>query len=112
MGNLLTPIISLSLWGNAKSGTPGTAEMEWGFGGRLRQAHTVIRVRQAQIPRHANTTMTVIIAKVLSGGGAWMFEIQVDTVAGVRSVSYTHLRAHETPEHLVCRLLLEKKKKN
>src|SRR5678815_5234681 len=22
-------------------------------------------------------------------------------------VSYTHLRAHETPEHLVCRLLLE-----
>src|SRR5678816_1744655 len=27
-----------------------------------------------------------------------------------RSVSYTHLRAHETPEHLVCRLLLEKKK--
>src|SRR5678815_5876987 len=28
-----------------------------------------------------------------------------------RAVSYTHLRAHETPEHLVCRLLLEKKKK-
>src|SRR5678815_345909 len=26
------------------------------------------------------------------------------------TVSYTHLRAHETPEHLVCRLLLEKKK--
>eukprot|EP00658_Telonema_sp_P-2_P022756 TRINITY_DN1910_c0_g1_i2.p1 TRINITY_DN1910_c0_g1~~TRINITY_DN1910_c0_g1_i2.p1 ORF type:complete len:155 (-),score=17.45 TRINITY_DN1910_c0_g1_i2:27-491(-) len=34
--------------------------------------------------------------------------------AGTRQapVSYTHLRAHETPEHLVCRLLLEKKKKN
>eukprot|EP00658_Telonema_sp_P-2_P058668 TRINITY_DN47188_c0_g1_i1.p1 TRINITY_DN47188_c0_g1~~TRINITY_DN47188_c0_g1_i1.p1 ORF type:complete len:109 (-),score=19.56 TRINITY_DN47188_c0_g1_i1:79-405(-) len=32
------------------------------------------------------------------------------TVGG--AVSYTHLRAHETPEHLVCRLLLEKKKKN
>src|SRR5678816_4741035 len=26
------------------------------------------------------------------------------------AVSYTHLRAHETPEHLVCRLLLEKTK--
>ncbi len=26
-------------------------------------------------------------------------------------VSYTHLRAHETLRHLVCRLLLEKKKK-
>src|SRR5678816_1363829 len=30
------------------------------------------------------------------------FEI-VPVVAG--TVSYTHLRAHETPEHLVCRLL-------
>ena len=28
------------------------------------------------------------------------------------SVSYTHLRAHETGRNLVCRLLLEKKKKN
>src|SRR5665254_26285 len=27
----------------------------------------------------------------------------------LQPVSYTHLRAHETPEHLVCRLLLEKK---
>ena len=27
----------------------------------------------------------------------------------IRSVSYTHLRAHETSLHLVCRLLLEKK---
>src|SRR5678816_4755821 len=30
-------------------------------------------------------------------------------VGTVGTVSYTHLRAHETPEHLVCRLLLEKK---
>src|SRR5678815_5804485 len=37
---------------------------------------------------------------------AWCF-----AVIGLGSVSYTHLRAHETPEHLVCRLLLEKKKK-
>eukprot|EP00831_Metopus_contortus_P017533 TRINITY_DN17405_c0_g1_i3.p1 TRINITY_DN17405_c0_g1~~TRINITY_DN17405_c0_g1_i3.p1 ORF type:complete len:149 (+),score=40.87 TRINITY_DN17405_c0_g1_i3:82-528(+) len=29
----------------------------------------------------------------------------------ILSVSYTHLRAHETSLHLVCRLLLEKKKK-
>eukprot|EP00658_Telonema_sp_P-2_P021457 TRINITY_DN18543_c0_g1_i1.p1 TRINITY_DN18543_c0_g1~~TRINITY_DN18543_c0_g1_i1.p1 ORF type:complete len:251 (+),score=67.94 TRINITY_DN18543_c0_g1_i1:104-856(+) len=32
------------------------------------------------------------------------------TAAQILAVSYTHLRAHETPEHLVCRLLLEKKK--
>src|SRR5450756_3090335 len=30
---------------------------------------------------------------------------------GISSVSYTHLRAHETRHDLVCRLLLEKKKK-
>eukprot|EP00831_Metopus_contortus_P070387 TRINITY_DN63860_c0_g1_i1.p2 TRINITY_DN63860_c0_g1~~TRINITY_DN63860_c0_g1_i1.p2 ORF type:complete len:113 (+),score=25.80 TRINITY_DN63860_c0_g1_i1:185-523(+) len=28
----------------------------------------------------------------------------------IEAVSYTHLRAHETSLHLVCRLLLEKKK--
>ena len=28
---------------------------------------------------------------------------------GPTAVSYTHLRAHETELHLVCRLLLEKK---
>src|SRR5678815_5503447 len=27
-------------------------------------------------------------------------------VFALETVSYTHLRAHETPEHLVCRLLL------
>src|SRR5678815_5895757 len=35
-----------------------------------------------------------------------------EKTGGNLPVSYTHLRAHETPEHLVCRLLLEKKKKN
>src|SRR5665648_1227999 len=30
---------------------------------------------------------------------------------GVDAVSYTHLRAHETRHDIVCRLLLEKKKK-
>src|SRR5450756_1346484 len=30
---------------------------------------------------------------------------------GLHAVSYTHLRAHETRHDLVCRLLLEKKKK-
>ena len=30
--------------------------------------------------------------------------------AVLEAVSYTHLRAHETREDLVCRLLLEKKK--
>eukprot|EP00658_Telonema_sp_P-2_P047496 TRINITY_DN36131_c0_g1_i1.p1 TRINITY_DN36131_c0_g1~~TRINITY_DN36131_c0_g1_i1.p1 ORF type:complete len:124 (-),score=31.12 TRINITY_DN36131_c0_g1_i1:112-483(-) len=39
-------------------------------------------------------------------------DVLPSVVEAVRAaVSYTHLRAHETPEHLVCRLLLEKKNK-
>src|SRR5678816_79583 len=37
----------------------------------------------------------------LVGALIWTFTVK-------KAVSYTHLRAHETPEHLVCRLLLEK----
>src|SRR5674536_343036 len=33
----------------------------------------------------------------------------VPVTRNILAVSYTHLRAHETPEHLVCLLLLEKK---
>eukprot|EP00658_Telonema_sp_P-2_P032643 TRINITY_DN24120_c0_g1_i1.p1 TRINITY_DN24120_c0_g1~~TRINITY_DN24120_c0_g1_i1.p1 ORF type:complete len:193 (+),score=9.56 TRINITY_DN24120_c0_g1_i1:173-751(+) len=40
------------------------------------------------------------------GGVAWT----ATPYSALIPVSYTHLRAHETPEHLVCRLLLEKKK--
>eukprot|EP00658_Telonema_sp_P-2_P055734 TRINITY_DN44295_c0_g1_i1.p1 TRINITY_DN44295_c0_g1~~TRINITY_DN44295_c0_g1_i1.p1 ORF type:complete len:129 (+),score=15.12 TRINITY_DN44295_c0_g1_i1:196-582(+) len=40
-------------------------------------------------------------------GGSYSLLVPSST----NTVSYTHLRAHETPEHLVCRLLLEKKKK-
>ena len=36
---------------------------------------------------------------------------QLNFWSGITSVSYTHLRAHETDSYLVCRLLLEKKKK-
>ena len=41
---------------------------------------------------------------------AWWSSAGVDR--GVRPVSYTHLRAHETVLDLVCRLLLEKKKQH
>ena len=34
-----------------------------------------------------------------------------DTLIDTNTVSYTHLRAHETVLDLVCRLLLEKKNK-
>src|SRR5678815_5531068 len=40
----------------------------------------------------------------------WTIPVNQALAYGPEAVSYTHLRAHETPEHLVCRLLLEKKK--
>eukprot|EP00658_Telonema_sp_P-2_P034085 TRINITY_DN24913_c0_g1_i2.p1 TRINITY_DN24913_c0_g1~~TRINITY_DN24913_c0_g1_i2.p1 ORF type:complete len:103 (+),score=32.20 TRINITY_DN24913_c0_g1_i2:81-389(+) len=48
-------------------------------------------------------------AAIWSGLETWGESL--NSVQAVEAVSYTHLRAHETPEHLVCRLLLEKKKK-
>src|SRR5665647_3811478 len=40
-----------------------------------------------------------------------LFERGVSARIVSEAVSYTHLRAHETDSYLVCRLLLEKKKK-
>src|SRR5678815_5661415 len=43
------------------------------------------------------------------GAGAFAMPARFQKLNGdFLTVSYTHLRAHETPEHLVCRLLLEK----
>ena len=39
------------------------------------------------------------------------FDDQNKKLGNKLAVSYTHLRAHETDSYLVCRLLLEKKKK-
>ena len=36
---------------------------------------------------------------------------EIGNIEAHNAVSYTHLRAHETGRNLVCRLLLEKKKK-
>src|SRR5678815_4517462 len=44
------------------------------------------------------------ISRVLNAAEQWN-EI-LDCAHSIDTVSYTHLRAHETPEHLVCRLLL------
>src|SRR5665647_2791996 len=50
---------------------------------------------------------------VTSARGDYVLFLDGDVVPipGSIAVSYTHLRAHETDSYLVCRLLLEKKKK-
>src|SRR5678816_4850679 len=58
----------------------------------------------------ANVWSTALISR---GGGSGFTRLldRVESKAKrLITVSYTHLRAHETPEQLVCRLLLEKKK--
>ena len=52
--------------------------------------------------------MTTSMAPVLTPEKA---ETEKNDVQSISAVSYTHLRAHETSLHLVCRLLLEKKNK-
>src|SRR5665647_3927167 len=44
-------------------------------------------------------------------GGTKFYYISKNSEQSLPSVSYTHLRAHETDSYLVCRLLLEKKNK-
>src|SRR5678816_3228079 len=62
--------------------------------------------------------MRRMLLSSLRGSAVWAFRIDgvvhehqtisgvVEDVHQIIAVSYTHLRAHETPEHLVCRLLL------
>src|SRR5665647_442512 len=55
--------------------------------------------------------MDKIIVLDLSGHVPHVAHVYAADGAAKESVSYTHLRAHETDSYLVCRLLLEKKKK-
>ena len=50
--------------------------------------------------------ITKRIKQIVLMGGAYF---EVGNITPAAAVSYTHLRAHETSLHLVCRLLLEKK---
>src|SRR5665648_1223251 len=53
----------------------------------------------------------ILLSKYIRGYLLFIWEIFINYNAHVNPVSYTHLRAHETKHDLVCRLLLEKKKK-
>src|SRR5678815_4872432 len=66
------------------------------------------------IPDYESTFPTITEGEVVHGTVVRVDKDEVLVDIGYKSegvipVSYTHLRAHETPEHLVCRLLLEKK---
>src|SRR5674536_388041 len=88
--------------------------------------HVPMSIRSSQIPNQFFKVLTSLAIQKLSihsiqrPGSSIPSEnslhhnlkkIDIGQLETVNPVSYTHLRAHETPEHLVCRLLLEKKKK-
>src|SRR5680860_874882 len=62
-------------------------------------AHTTSKVNRASAPSELKITdMRYVLTNVLGGTAI----IKIDTNQG--TVSYTHLRAHETDSYLVCRL--------
>src|SRR5450759_5253711 len=65
-------------------------------------ARTGVPVSKRFDPTRAQNIMIALDVQVMSGS-VWVNDEE--------PVSYTHLRAHETRHDLVCRLLLEKKKK-
>ena len=90
-------------------------------GGRSSARETVMRVAAGAIAKkYLQSRLGVSIHGYLSQIGALQIEPVAPATAydnpffcpdPARAVSYTHLRAHETVLELVCRLLLEKKKK-
>src|SRR5678816_2151958 len=59
---------------------------------------------------HRNAARPFVVNEVVNPNDVGMGQFERAFGLALEPVSYTHLRAHETPEHLVCRLLLEKKK--
>ena len=60
---------------------------------------------------HNKVLLALLLVEVFWSTGMVVFESFTPIRLGELPVSYTHLRAHETVLDLVCRLLLEKKKK-
>ena len=62
---------------------------------------------QQPVGKYKLNVCTNLPCQLRDGGKALQ---HLEKKLGIATVSYTHLRAHETVLDLVCRLLLEKKK--
>src|SRR5450756_740359 len=94
-----------SLLSDAFASVPSPSER--GFLSSSPQAEPSVRISRTGVcTENLNPNVTV----VKSGKNGLRFD-DTAPLNWARAVSYTHLRAHETRHDLVCRLLLEKKKK-
>src|SRR5678816_3757017 len=75
-----------------------------------KEAYNLLASHFDQLKNQDSATIYLKLAKTLSDSLGEEERKNLLAFQDVVAVSYTHLRAHETPEHLVCRLLLEKKK--
>src|SRR5665647_374164 len=76
-------------------------------GGSPAQSHLILR-RIRQLAAEKNIPVLAFIEDVGASGGYMLACAADEIICDQYSVSYTHLRAHETDSYLVCRLLLEK----
>ena len=85
--------------------------------GLAREARILLPVKKDEKQQREERENTVnrnrMIAAARNGDEEAMENLTMEDIDTYSmTVSYTHLRAHETDSYLVCRLLLEKKKKN
>src|SRR5678816_3596950 len=92
-------VASSSLWPPERNTTPGTAAGT--VRRRLRTVASATSWTPACRGQLLPETTMFGLRSIPSRDTRWSWS------AAKTAVSYTHLRAHETPEHLVCRLLLE-----
>ena len=129
INNSVAPIASLAQSGQRLALQPDTAQLMRVFGAiEERMSHLAQFVdgysRFAKLPKprpahvdwHRFLDSLQAVAPfaldgIVPGEMGWFDESQLEQVMiNLLTVSYTHLRAHETVLDLVCRLLLEKKK--
>src|SRR5450756_2993412 len=77
----------------------------------LRGVDLTVRSGETHAIMGPNGSGKSTLAYSLAGHPKYQITSGSVTLDGADAVSYTHLRAHETRHDLVCRLLLEKKKK-
>ena len=95
------------------NGFAGVTELLWRLdakGWRIREFPAVLSLRQFGQSKMRTMQVAWSHVKLISSFAVSRIKERSNTPVPP-PVSYTHLRAHETDSYLVCRLLLEKKKK-